>query len=801
MSSSGAPQAGTQGSRRAGESASARAAASPRSQVAVARAVSPPYGGGANAWVLPRIQRLRGFPSALSSRVFRTATPSLTIASRFSSGSCFDRNIWPVRQPASAARASSKVSSRASAARSCAAQRSRSAMRSGGHGLSLKPFRVLRHQAKPVQYSLYTPCLVRGSAESASACLLSSDAVSAVVGADDGGDRPGQPAVLLGGREGPEATRGTGVHVAARMRADTLEIHVATSFEPGSPGRDTLGRIAPAGAILPANCRFSPANGASGVFPARRDRERLPPWRRYAADPADGRRDGHRADPRPSSPGEARSRSTPSRTRAPSASPRASRFSTALLAGFANSLPDALAAPLVLRAAAGARAPAIAASGWRLGLLAAAFVAWSVLGAALGLAAIRAWEEGSWRFSLDSRNLAWKALLSLLVFGVLAGVGRARFHSRKAREASARALRAETLRAESRLAILRAQLNPHFILNVLHSLVGLAERDPQPRAAPSSASGTTLRYALRVQSRGSDRVTLRDELAFTREYLELERLRLGDRLETRIFADDALLDRVVPPFVLQPLVENAVRHAIAPRARGGVVSIRIEEDAEALLAAGGRRRGIRGLRGPRRRGPGSAGASGSGSCATGSTRSIDGDGALQIDRSPLGGVRASLRLVGEPSVPRGGGRGMSTTLRCVVVEDEAESRGNLVEYVSGVPRLDLVGVARTGPKRSLSSTRTRPDLLLLDIRLPEMDGLEVLRRLRHRPEVGVHHGVRGIRGRRLRAGCSRLPASSRSAGTGSWRRSSASARGWRPAGRVDPRGDGRAGARTPAGAR
>jgi len=74
-------------------------------------------------------------------------------------------------------------------------------------------------------------------------------------------------------------------------------------------------------------------------------------------------------------------------------------------------------------------------------------------------------------------------------------------------------------------------------------------------------------------------------------------------------------------------------------------------------------------------------------------------------------------------------------LRCVVVEDEAESRVNLVRYASDVPALELVGVAANGTEAVALVEEARPDLVLLDIRLPEMDGLEVLRRVRHRPEV------------------------------------------------------------------
>lgn len=78
---------------------------------------------------------------------------------------------------------------------------------------------------------------------------------------------------------------------------------------------------------------------------------------------------------------------------------------------------------------------------------------------------------------------------------------------------------------------------------------------------------------------------------------------------------------------------------------------------------------------------------------------------------------------------------MSAPLRCAVVEDEPESRLNLVTYLSRVPRVELVGTASSGTEAIALVDDARPDLLLLDIRLPEMDGFEVLRRVSHRPEV------------------------------------------------------------------
>lgn len=83
-----------------------------------------------------------------------------------------------------------------------------------------------------------------------------------------------------------------------------------------------------------------------------------------------------------------------------------------------------------------------------------------------------------------------------------------------------------------------------------------------------------MRYGLRVQRGADDEVSLAEEWAFARDYLALEKLRLGDRLQVHADIDDGALARSVPAFSLQPLVENSIRHAIAPRARGGHVWIR-----------------------------------------------------------------------------------------------------------------------------------------------------------------------------------------------------------------------------------
>jgi LytS/YehU family sensor histidine kinase len=89
------------------------------------------------------------------------------------------------------------------------------------------------------------------------------------------------------------------------------------------------------------------------------------------------------------------------------------------------------------------------------------------------------------------------------------------------------------------------------------------------------------RYSLEGSRRPS--VTLREELAIIRDYLELEGLRLGQRLKWELDADDALMDLRVPPLMLQPLVENAIIHGIAPRREGGTLHISVQADGDQIV--------------------------------------------------------------------------------------------------------------------------------------------------------------------------------------------------------------------------
>jgi signal transduction histidine kinase len=168
---------------------------------------------------------------------------------------------------------------------------------------------------------------------------------------------------------------------------------------------------------------------------------------------------------------------------------------------------------------------------------------------------------------------AWQAVIGGLIYLAIAGAAYAWQNDQRVREEAARAAQADALRARAELAALRSQLNPHFLLNTLHAALGLVRRDPARAERALERLGEVLHYGLRMHRESLDQVTLADEWSFVRSYLEIESLRLEERLQLRLEADPEALQGVVPPFVLQPLVENAILHAVAPRKAGGRVAI------------------------------------------------------------------------------------------------------------------------------------------------------------------------------------------------------------------------------------
>jgi sensor histidine kinase YesM len=164
-----------------------------------------------------------------------------------------------------------------------------------------------------------------------------------------------------------------------------------------------------------------------------------------------------------------------------------------------------------------------------------------------------------------------RAPVDLLIYLAVVGALLARRYSVEARQRGVAAAEAEALLARARLETLSARLQPHFLFNALQAIATLIRRDPDAATKMTVRLGDLLRASLR--STGEQKVPLRDEVELLRAYLAVEAERFSDRLRVRYEIDDTALDCLVPDLLLQPLVENAVRHGISPRPDGGTITV------------------------------------------------------------------------------------------------------------------------------------------------------------------------------------------------------------------------------------
>jgi len=170
--------------------------------------------------------------------------------------------------------------------------------------------------------------------------------------------------------------------------------------------------------------------------------------------------------------------------------------------------------------------------------------------------------------------------LDALAYTTMAALAYATDTQRRIREAEREAAAARAAVTSARLAALRARLDPHFLFNVLNSVIVLARRGSTAETAQTLESLTDLlRYVL------DDRralVSLEEEMAFVSSYLALQKLRYADRLRVTLQIPDTVRTMLVPQLILQPLVENAVEHGIGSNVDGGELRITAAADSEFL---------------------------------------------------------------------------------------------------------------------------------------------------------------------------------------------------------------------------
>lgn len=167
-------------------------------------------------------------------------------------------------------------------------------------------------------------------------------------------------------------------------------------------------------------------------------------------------------------------------------------------------------------------------------------------------------------------RLGWY-VWSLIIYWTIVGAVQAVQYYQQYLRSELRLERMERSLAEARLNALRMQLDPHFLFNALNTISSHVERNPKLTRRMIEHLGDLLRMSLECKDR--QLVPLSEEMAFLEHYLEIQRIRFGSHLQVRLEIDGAVRFASVPSLLLQPLVENAIRHGISRRGGGGTVTV------------------------------------------------------------------------------------------------------------------------------------------------------------------------------------------------------------------------------------
>jgi len=193
--------------------------------------------------------------------------------------------------------------------------------------------------------------------------------------------------------------------------------------------------------------------------------------------------------------------------------------------------------------------------------------------AAAALSAVWVMVFGTWA-SLLGAPLTIDRIAALFVTGALLYLLAVAFHYLLA--GLERELEVRMLARDAELKALKAQLDPHFLFNSLNSISSLCGSNPASARTLTTLLAEYLRKSLRIG--GAEAISLSEELELVSSYLAIERIRFGDRLEFAQDIDESVRATRVPPLLLQPLVENAVKHGVAHLLDGGVVHINAKRD-------------------------------------------------------------------------------------------------------------------------------------------------------------------------------------------------------------------------------
>ena len=201
--------------------------------------------------------------------------------------------------------------------------------------------------------------------------------------------------------------------------------------------------------------------------------------------------------------------------------------------------------------------------------------------AMVGLIRLLGWSRSSQPFwEVTQASVVAYFHVNLTFYWGIMGVRYILSNYHKYRERELRASNLETRLAQSQLQVLKMQLQPHFLFNTLNTISVLMADDAEAANRTLVRLSDLLRMTL--DNAGAQEVPLRQEMDFLQGYLEIERMRFHDRLTIRVDVEPSAWEALVPTFLLQPLVENAIRHGTSPHARKGLVEISARRDDETL---------------------------------------------------------------------------------------------------------------------------------------------------------------------------------------------------------------------------
>lgn len=173
------------------------------------------------------------------------------------------------------------------------------------------------------------------------------------------------------------------------------------------------------------------------------------------------------------------------------------------------------------------------------------------------------------------------AFNALVIYLGLLAAGFARAYSLRYQARHAHNIVLERQLAEARLDALQRQLDPHFLFNTLNAVASLVERDPRGVRKMISRLGALLRFSL--EGANTPEIPLERELALLQQYLDIMQVRFQGRLEVVMDSDPQAMQALVPTLILQPLVENAIKHGIEPQRDGGRITIETRRDGDAIV--------------------------------------------------------------------------------------------------------------------------------------------------------------------------------------------------------------------------